>query len=230
MCKFFEKISIFLMICLTPPCLFKFYSEFSKSFLKILLTSYRLCAIIANASGCGAVGSALPWGGRGRWFKSSHSDQIKPKTVRFRLYFCIFGVKSSVFPPLSHLQKFRKFFDHMFDHSWSKGKSFGCFCSGGSAHIKSNNSKGSRRYSLREPFSLFPAYQFLVAPYNDLPADLVALFADSFQFQNHFNQEFFFTQLHESRFIDFRINCRSFFQPIKHKRCPSIFDDFVFDS
>ena len=29
-----------------------------------------------DASGCGAVGSALPWGGRGRWFKSSHSDQI----------------------------------------------------------------------------------------------------------------------------------------------------------
>ena len=28
-------------------------------------------------SGCGAVGSALPWGGRGRWFKSSHSDQVK---------------------------------------------------------------------------------------------------------------------------------------------------------
>ena len=28
-----------------------------------------------SISGCGAVGSALPWGGRGRWFKSSHSDQ-----------------------------------------------------------------------------------------------------------------------------------------------------------
>ena len=109
----------------------------------------------------------------------------------------------------------------MFDHSWSWCDSFGCFCSGGSAHIKSNNSKGSRRYSLREPFSLFPAYQFLVAPYNDLPADLVALLADSFQFQNHFNQEFFFAQLHETRFLGFRINCRSFFQPIKHKRCPS---------
>ena len=26
-------------------------------------------------SGCGAVGSALPWGGRGRKFKSCHSDQ-----------------------------------------------------------------------------------------------------------------------------------------------------------
>ena len=41
-------------------------------------------------------------------------------------------------------------------------------------------------------FSLFTAYQFSVAPYNDLPADLVALLADPFQFQNHLNQEFFF--------------------------------------
>ena len=30
-------------------------------------------------SGCGAVGSALPWGGRGRKFKSCHSDQEKPR-------------------------------------------------------------------------------------------------------------------------------------------------------
>ena len=30
-----------------------------------------------NRSGCGAVGSALPWGGRGRKFKSCHSDQNK---------------------------------------------------------------------------------------------------------------------------------------------------------
>ena len=28
-------------------------------------------------SGCGAVGSVLPWGGRGRPFKSGHSDQMK---------------------------------------------------------------------------------------------------------------------------------------------------------
>ena len=30
-----------------------------------------------QTSGCGAVGSALPWGGRGRTFKSCHSDQRK---------------------------------------------------------------------------------------------------------------------------------------------------------
>ena len=33
---------------------------------------------VVKTSGCGAVGSALPWGGRGRTFKSCHSDQIKP--------------------------------------------------------------------------------------------------------------------------------------------------------
>ncbi len=36
-------------------------------------------------SGCGADGSALPWGGRGRGFKSRHSDQkfriFKPKLI-----------------------------------------------------------------------------------------------------------------------------------------------------
>ncbi len=31
----------------------------------------------SQKSGCGAVGSALPWGGRGRTFKSCHSDQRK---------------------------------------------------------------------------------------------------------------------------------------------------------
>lgn len=29
----------------------------------------------STLSGCGAVGSVLPWGGRGRPFKSGHSDQ-----------------------------------------------------------------------------------------------------------------------------------------------------------
>lgn len=48
-------------------------------------------------SGCGAVGSALPWGGRGRTFKSCHSDQIKPKTNRFRLYFLHFRSKIECF-------------------------------------------------------------------------------------------------------------------------------------
>ena len=35
------------------------------------------CDIIfeSQRSGCGAAGSALPWGGRGRKFKSCHSDQ-----------------------------------------------------------------------------------------------------------------------------------------------------------
>ena len=32
-----------------------------------------------SLSGCGAVGSALDWGSRGREFKSRHSDQLKKK-------------------------------------------------------------------------------------------------------------------------------------------------------
>ena len=35
-------------------------------------------------SGCGAVGSALPWGGRGRKFKSCHSDQENGRIISFR--------------------------------------------------------------------------------------------------------------------------------------------------
>ena len=43
-------------------------------------------------------GSFWSWGGRGRKFKSCHSDQIKPKTVRFRLYFLHFWGKIERFP------------------------------------------------------------------------------------------------------------------------------------
>ena len=51
------------------------------------MTNIKICGIISKSSrddaikvsGCGAAGSALPWGGRGRKFKSCHSDQ---KSVR----------------------------------------------------------------------------------------------------------------------------------------------------
>ena len=49
--------------------------EFSSQSLHHMLSKSQL-------SGCGAVGSALPWGGRGRKFKSCHSDQIKPLGIR----------------------------------------------------------------------------------------------------------------------------------------------------
>ena len=76
-------------------------------FFKKPLTFPPLRAIISKSSkdvsGCGAVGSALPWGGRGRTFKSCHSDQIKSKTNRFRLYFLHFQDKikrfSTTFAP-----------------------------------------------------------------------------------------------------------------------------------
>ena len=35
------------------------------------------CREHGSLTGCGAVGSALPWGGRGRGFKSRHSDQMQ---------------------------------------------------------------------------------------------------------------------------------------------------------
>ena len=50
-------------------------------------------------SGCGAAGSALPWGGRGRKFKSCHSDQkseVQPN-LRFSFIFSQILLKSRVF-------------------------------------------------------------------------------------------------------------------------------------
>ena len=44
----------------------------------------KLCDKARNkASGCGAAGSALPWGGRGRKFKSCRSDQKSGVVTRF---------------------------------------------------------------------------------------------------------------------------------------------------
>ena len=93
---------------LRHPVLQEFILENVQLFLEKPLTFAFFRAIIAESStddvsGCGAVGSALPWGGRGRKFKSCHSDQIKPKTNRFRLYFLHFRGKiecfSATFPP-----------------------------------------------------------------------------------------------------------------------------------
>jgi hypothetical protein len=42
-------------------------------------------------SGCSAVGSALDWGSRGRWFKSSHSDQINAdRKSGLHLFLCTY--------------------------------------------------------------------------------------------------------------------------------------------
>ena len=58
-------------------------------FQKRLDTTRQMCyntkvgsSSAKQKSGCGAAGSALPWGGRGRKFKSCHSDQIKPLGIR----------------------------------------------------------------------------------------------------------------------------------------------------
>ena len=44
----------------------------------------QVYSIKTMVSGCGAVGSALPWGGRGRKFKSCHSDQNR-KVICFKM-------------------------------------------------------------------------------------------------------------------------------------------------
>ena len=48
-------------------------------------------------SGCGAVGSALPWGGRGRGFKSRHSDHLNSDFTLF----CKIGI--FIYTLLRHL-------------------------------------------------------------------------------------------------------------------------------
>ena len=51
--------------------------------------------IVKAKTGCGAVGSALPWGGRGRKFKSCHSDQKSVKIVRFSRIFLFSAPKAA---------------------------------------------------------------------------------------------------------------------------------------
>ncbi len=53
---------------------------------------YNICC---QVTGCGAVGSALPWGGRGRKFKSCHSDQ-KTGDVKSPVFFSFYGTFSKL--------------------------------------------------------------------------------------------------------------------------------------
>ena len=77
------KKTIYTVHILYANCIF--YRFFKKG-----LTQQSKCAIIPKSaeilqkqkSGCGAAGSALPWGGRGRTFKSCHSDQRKVQALR----------------------------------------------------------------------------------------------------------------------------------------------------
>ena len=75
-----------------------------------LKQKFKKSAIQINmVSGCGAVGSALPWGGRGRKFKSCHSDQEKHRKQPFSMLFSFvfsgfsyfFGQTASPIKPLT---------------------------------------------------------------------------------------------------------------------------------
>ena len=63
----------------------------------------------ARPSGCGAVGSALPWGGRGRWFKSSHSENEKGRRKR-RPFSCVCRQNGKRRGPLSYFSRSGTFF------------------------------------------------------------------------------------------------------------------------
>ena len=60
---------------------------------------HRAIIPFAIASGCGAVGSALDWGSRGREFKSRHSDQKREMDICPSLFF----IPRGGWKPLNHL-------------------------------------------------------------------------------------------------------------------------------
>ena len=99
------------------------------------------------------------WGGRGRKFKSCHSDQKSVKIVRFSRIFSIFSPKNGFDPPQPPETKSPKIFDHMFDHKQSESQMTRLFCSGCSLTFRSSPTKNSapEDFSPREPFSLFTA-------------------------------------------------------------------------
>ena len=81
-----------------------FRTFFKKGIDKRRLLWYNIKAEYSKArSGCGAVGSALPWGGRGRTFKSCHSDQIKPMGKSPSALFFLGGVQHGC-DPGEHVQ------------------------------------------------------------------------------------------------------------------------------
>ena len=58
------------------PCLLQKKGKKQIFLKKGLHFPFEYCIINNVVTGCGAVGSALDWGSRGREFKSRHSDQI----------------------------------------------------------------------------------------------------------------------------------------------------------
>ena len=86
------------------------------------------CAIILGLSemaaripGCSADGSALEWGSRGRWFKSSHSDQEKGLILRetkpFSSLFIVFEKSPCFLVSTKSVNKF--FLFKMYPRNWT---------------------------------------------------------------------------------------------------------------
>ena len=63
------------------------HGEKKLAFCRSLCYYSRALKSTQPISGCGADGSALEWGSRGRWFKSSHSDHVGTDFTLFRRLF-----------------------------------------------------------------------------------------------------------------------------------------------
>ena len=82
-----------LMWNAAPEKLFEFLVYFIIDFLNLFWYNNKAVKAI---SGCGAAGSALDWGSRGRKFKSCHSDQKPLKHWCSAVFLCLLGI----LPPL----------------------------------------------------------------------------------------------------------------------------------
>ena len=64
------------------------HGEKKLAFCRSLCYYSRALKSTQPISGCGADGSALEWGSRGRWFKSSHSDHVEGEAETLPLFAC----------------------------------------------------------------------------------------------------------------------------------------------
>ena len=71
------------------------HGEKKLAFCRSLCYYSRALKSTQPISGCGADGSALEWGSRGRWFKSSHSDHVEGEAETLPFLHAGFGPAAS---------------------------------------------------------------------------------------------------------------------------------------
>ena len=125
--KFYKKGSLANQIqrydlASNSPSEFGFLKKSAKNLKKLLTFAirsdiiYKAFSEAIYVSGCGAVGSALPWGGRGRKFKSCHSDQNKWTALRCcsTFSFLLRSPTNLVYPPTAFVLSFFIFVENLF--------------------------------------------------------------------------------------------------------------------